>query len=56
MAKTSTKRMDGGQYVCAQCDQKFSSIAELRDHEKLCRNSSAHLETKGGDGIPAVSG
>ncbi len=56
MAKTNTKRMDGGQYVCAQCDQRFSSIAELRDHEKLCRNSSAPLGTKGADGLPAASG
>lgn len=37
MAKINAQRIGGGQYLCTRCGQHFASIAELHDHEKLCK-------------------
>lgn len=54
--KNSTK-IEGGQYVCRQCDETFNSIMELRVHEKLCRNTrEQRLELEEGVSAAPVPG
>lgn len=55
MPKTNARPIDGGQYLCARCDHSFGSIAELRDHEKLCKGASRLAETKAAQTYPQTA-
>ncbi|MGH9437237.1 MAG: hypothetical protein ACRD22_04900 [Terriglobia bacterium] len=46
MAQIQSKKIAGGLYVCSRCDETFSSITELRAHEKLCQNSAPRTELR----------
>ena len=38
MPQVQSEKIAGGRYVCSRCDETFSSILELRTHERLCPN------------------
>ncbi len=44
MAQGRSKKVAGGLYVCSGCEETFSSIIELRVHEKLCREGDSRSE------------
>lgn len=54
MAKINAQRMDGGLYLCTRCGQRFGSIAELHDHEKMCKvEDRAPAARENGTNMPA---
>ena len=44
MPQKETAKAAGGRYVCHRCEEAFTSIMDLRVHEKFCRNGERHMD------------